>query len=303
MNCSTEEQLLDCTWFDAAMGSDGYAQADVLWFHIPSWSGKATKNHWSQLVVGMSKESSVYYPQLNDRDYMEQFDLEQSYRSCSQTPTYYIENEKQFSLLQEPVEFETKKPALVYINSNCKTPSGRAEIMRDVMKISKVLHVDSYGTCDNNMGGHRVEDKASLIAGYMFCVAMENSIAKDYVTEKVFDALKAGCIPVYLGAPNARDFLPHPQAIIDYRDFGTPELLVAEMERLSSNKSAYEEKLAWKGHKLSELAPSFVEKTRRMATSFQCELCQLAAQRRRNPKNFPERYTTCLWNSTWMHDA
>eukprot|EP00448_Togula_jolla_P015076 CAMPEP_0170589288 /NCGR_PEP_ID=MMETSP0224-20130122/11272_1 /TAXON_ID=285029 /ORGANISM="Togula jolla, Strain CCCM 725" /LENGTH=330 /DNA_ID=CAMNT_0010913039 /DNA_START=223 /DNA_END=1215 /DNA_ORIENTATION=+ len=308
MNCSTEEQLLNCTWFEAAMGSDGYAQADVLFFYIPPWSGKAVKNRSSQLLVVHSIESSVNYPQMNNRSYMEQFDLEVSYRSCSQVPAYYLSADDKFISLtmQEPLAFEKKKRALAYINSNCGPmylSSGRLEIMREVMKLNKTLHVDSYGACDNNMGGSRVDDKASVIADCMFCVAMENSITKDYVTEKVFDALQAGCIPIYLGAPNVRDFLPDAEAIIDYKDFGTPELLVAEMERLANNKSAYEEKLAWKRRKMSELAPSFLQKARQMATSFQCQLCQLAAERRRSPKNFPEKYTTCLWNSTWMQDA
>ena len=31
---------------------------------------------------------------------------------------------------------------------------------------------------------------------------MENSLAEDYVTEKVYDALAAGCLPIYYGAPN-----------------------------------------------------------------------------------------------------
>ena len=31
---------------------------------------------------------------------------------------------------------------------------------------------------------------------------MENSLAQDYVTEKVYDALAAGCLPIYYGAPN-----------------------------------------------------------------------------------------------------
>jgi len=302
MNCSTEEQLLNCTWFDAPMGSDLYAQADVLWFHIPSWTEQASKNRSSQLLAGFSMESPANYPHMNNRIYMKQFDLELSYRSCSQVPVYYLSGDKEHLLMQEALEFEKKKPALAYINSNCDAPSGRAKIMREVMEIGSTLQVDSYGACDNNMGSSSI-DKVSVMAGYMFCVAMENSISKDYVTEKLWDALQAGCIPVYLGAPNVRDFLPDPKAIIDYRDFGTPELLVAEMERLANNKSAYEEKLAWKRRKLSELSPSFLQKAGLAATSWQCKLCQLAAQQRHSPKNSPEKYTTCLWNSTWMQDA
>ena len=40
--------------------------------------------------------------------------------------------------------------------------------------------------------------------------AMENSLAKDYVSEKLWHAFRAGCVPIYYGAPNIIDFLPDP---------------------------------------------------------------------------------------------
>lgn len=51
----------------------------------------------------------------------------------------------------------------------------------------------------------------------MYSLLQENSIATDYVTEKLYDAFVAGCVPLYLGAPNIAKLLPDPQAIIDYR--------------------------------------------------------------------------------------
>jgi hypothetical protein len=32
---------------------------------------------------------------------------------------------------------------------------------------------------------------------------MENSIRLDYITEKVWDALAAGCVPIYMGSSRA----------------------------------------------------------------------------------------------------
>ena len=39
------------------------------------------------------------------------------------------------------------------------------------------------------------------------------------MTEKIFDCLLSGCIPVYFGAPDIADFVP-PQTFVDYRQFG-----------------------------------------------------------------------------------
>jgi hypothetical protein len=49
---------------------------------------------------------------------------------------------------------------------------------------------------------------------YKFCVAMENSVARDYITEKLWQALQAGCVPIYLGSPTARGVVPDPNSII-----------------------------------------------------------------------------------------
>jgi hypothetical protein len=48
----------------------------------------------------------------------------------------------------------------------------------------------------------------------------ENSIAPDYVTEKLYDAFVGGCVPIYYGATNIQNFLPDPESIVDYRRVG-----------------------------------------------------------------------------------
>mgnify|MGYP001807767688 CR=1 FL=1 len=76
--------------------------------------------------------------------------------------------------------------------------------------------------------------------------ALENSLSQDYVSEKVYDGLIAGCVPIYWGAANIDDFIPHKSAIINYAELGSTEALQEELERLANNQTAYEEKLAWK---------------------------------------------------------
>ena len=50
--------------------------------------------------------------------------------------------------------------------------------------------------------------KHGVLRRYPFYLAYENSNDADYVTEKVFDALESGVLPVYYGAPNVDDFVP-----------------------------------------------------------------------------------------------
>jgi len=88
---------------------------------------------------------------------------------------------------------------------------------------------------------------------------MENSIEQDYVTEKVYHSFQAGCVPIYLGAPNVNDYIPDANAIINYAQLGTPKSLLAELERLAANETAYQEKLAWKQMSLESMSPGVWE--------------------------------------------
>ena len=62
---------------------------------------------------------------------------------------------------------------------------------------------------------------------------------RDYVTEKVYDGLDAGCLPIYLGAENIADFVPVPGSVVDYNLLGSPERLVDELLRLLATPQEY----------------------------------------------------------------
>ena len=84
---------------------------------------------------------------------------------------------------------------------------------------------------------------------------MENSVSPDYVTEKVWDGLTAGCVPIYLGAASARDMIPDSRGIIVYDpkgdgDASTPEELDNLMHEIGSDQKRYEAMLQWKYRKV-----------------------------------------------------
>lgn len=63
-----------------------------------------------------------------------------------------------------------------------------------------------------------VPTKHAVLKQYKFALCYENAVFPGYITEKIFDALFAGCIPIYLGAPDVTDSLP-PEIFIDKRKF------------------------------------------------------------------------------------
>lgn len=54
-----------------------------------------------------------------------------------------------------------------------------------------------------------IESKHSLLENYKFCFCYENSQGfKGYITEKIFDPMFVGCIPIYIGAPDIIEHVP-----------------------------------------------------------------------------------------------
>jgi len=68
-------------------------------------------------------------------------------------------------------------------------------------------------------------NKRETLKGYRFCFAYENiGGVPGYVTEKIFDCFEAGCVPIYLGAPNIEDYIPK-SCFIARADFASDEQL------------------------------------------------------------------------------
>ncbi len=62
------------------------------------------------------------------------------------------------------------------------------------------------------------ESKFEILSRYEFCLCFENMRMDGYMTEKLFDCLYAGCIPIYYGAPDVADYVD-PEIYIDFTEF------------------------------------------------------------------------------------
>jgi hypothetical protein len=65
-----------------------------------------------------------------------------------------------------------------------------------------------------------VRRKNETLSGYTFALCFENMMLNGWITEKLFDCLFAGTVPVYLGAPDIAEHVP-PECFIDMRRFPT----------------------------------------------------------------------------------
>jgi hypothetical protein len=257
-----------CTFTDDRRRLD---EADAVIFHIPTLGGtdfppKRAGQRW----VAWSMESDVNYPALANPDFMRRFDVTMTYRRDSTVWCPYFGPATVAAVLAPPRPKTEPSPA-VYFQSSRFDRSGRVAYVAALMRRVKV---DSYGAVLHNRdlpGPDRGRDTMlDTIARYKFALVFENSIAVDYVTDKLFDAFAAGTVPVYLGAPNAADFWPAERCLIDVREFAGPTELADYLNWLDTHEDAYQEYLAWKTRGLGAPFRSLVDS---LHEDVFCRLC------------------------------
>jgi hypothetical protein len=146
-----------------------------------------------------------------------------------------------------------RAPAVWFISSRINH-SKRREYARE---LARYLEIDSYGKFMNNAripNGQWRPSKLEILPRYKFTLAFENTIARDYVTEKFFDPLICGSLPIYLGAPNVELFAPGDHSYINVSEYETPRALADYLQFLARDMDAYNSYFAWKQN---PLRPSF----------------------------------------------
>jgi hypothetical protein len=107
-------------------------------------------------------------------------------------------------------ELHRENAAVAFV-SNCNM-KFRIDAMAKLRELG--VPVDNYGKCGRTHhetqtpGVSKQASKASTLRKYKFCLAFENSIEEDYVTEKLWQCLAHGGLTVLIGPPNARDYYP-----------------------------------------------------------------------------------------------
>lgn len=150
-------------------------------------------------------------------------------------------DESAASSLSRTVRGKTKP--IVWFVSNCQAKSGRQEYVNE---LSRHIPIDVYGKC-GSMNCPSSDDCFGRVAEprYFFYLSFENSLCDDYVTEKLYNALRYNIIPIVYGGANYSHFAP-PRSYIDALDFDTPKSLAEYLGKLIEDPREYGEYLAWK---------------------------------------------------------
>jgi len=83
----------------------------------------------------------------------------------------------------------------------------------------------------------RVPRRLDALRRHRFALCYESVRARGYVTARIFDGFRAGCVPVYLGAPDVAEQIP-PECFIAREAFDSDEALLAHLRDMSESRHA-----------------------------------------------------------------
>lgn len=107
-------------------------------------------------------------------------------------------------------------------------------------KLSDIKTIDSGGSYCNNIG-EKVVDKIAFMKSYRFSMAFENSSYPGYTTEKIYESMIAGTIPIYWGNNwIAKEFNEH--SFINLHNFQNTCRAIDYILSLENDIDAYKDK-------------------------------------------------------------
>lgn len=137
-----------------------------------------------------------------------------------------------------------KSRECVLINKH--DPAGTRELVYNGVK--DILDVKLAGQWRNNtreLWDDFGNDKEAYLRTFKFNICAENNNTEYYVTEKIFDAFIAGCIPLYYGALNDPEpGLINREAVIFWNKEGNNVENREKIRELKQNESFYREFLS-----------------------------------------------------------
>ncbi|KAG7271858.1 hypothetical protein CRUP_028230 [Coryphaenoides rupestris] len=238
---------IDCTGFDTAGGlitADRklYGKADAVFFHhrdirsdMRNMPQEPRPPH--QKWVWWNKESPANSSPIAAANNL--FNLTCNYRTDATVWAPYG------SLSQRKVAEDFKLPPkdklVCWIVSNWQDRFVRVKFYNE---LKKHIHIHTFG----GAFGKRVssDEGSKIITSCKFYLSFENSIYKDYMTEKLFKPMFMQTVPIVLG-PSRRNYEEHipSDSFIHYEDLPV-EKLVDKLNYLDKNETAYMSYFAWR---------------------------------------------------------
>ena len=293
------------TWCSLSRHTPGQSEYDVLVSALPPRiSFPKKKFPQTMRHAELSMESSINHPTTLDPVSYSQngIDLVVSFRPpvdlniVQWLPTSYV-NAELDAFLSTSVDndrwlgYAWRDPSMVAMISNCAQKNvKRLDILSGITK--SFPRVYTLGGCFESSTQLPAEveqclklprrsamwdaPKECVLHYAMFSFSLENSLEQAYMTEKLWQPLKMGAIPIYStgSLPVNRRFLPHHDAAIFIEDFASLEELAAYMHMVTKNKSLwFKHAMAWRSVPVDQLSKDFLSSVESSLVTLPCRLC------------------------------
>merc|ERR1711988_135155 len=176
-----------------------------------------------------------------------------------------------------------------------------------LLEFAKNLPVASYGSCLHNATGDHQETNSSfkaymstlmhqkidLIRRHPFHLAFESiNNEHGFVTEKIFQSLLAGTVPIYWGPEEVKQMVP-PHSFIYVDDFDTVEDLIAYVVHLSKSKEDYMKYHEWRHSNATPFYFRWTKRENRMNAP--CRVCEYYASHWQDFQSHHSRTRRLIW--------
>lgn len=246
-DCEKRFRIRGCTLTDDRRA---YRQADAVVIHHRDVAHGASlptePRPRAQAWIWLNYESPTHTPNLSLFEGV--FNLTMSYRADSNIFLpygYLVARGHGVAPCAPPASPLLRPYLLAWVISHWNDSHARVAFYYELS-----LHIDVHVYGDVYLGQPLPRMEGSVVrvvSQYQFYLSLENSQHTDYITEKLWNALQAGAIPVVLGPSreNYERFLP-PEAFIHVDDFSTVEGLAQYLNTLRGNPELLQHHLDWR---------------------------------------------------------
>ena len=234
-------------------------EADVIVFHIPYLIQELENDivkPEKQIWVGWYMEAENKYPELRNPEVTDLFDIWMSYKNDANV-TYPFYKYDYINLFTQQLLRKPELNKALMVSSNTIYENTQQEYLKELMEY---IEFDSYyddlgPICQREPDYH--QEKQNSYRSHKFVIAFEEFADADYVTDKFYDTLLAGAVPIYLGAPNIEEFAPGDNCFVDVRQFESPKSLADFIKKCYEDEQLYAKFFGWRNQPLRQ---SFLNK-------------------------------------------
>ena len=215
-----------------------------------------------------SREPQHYYHLLKIEFLKHHFQATSLLDRRSDIPWVLMPNMDSVKKVEKPND---AKPHATFVARNCNPMNNRNEYVK---AIDKVIGVFAPSTCFHNMEWPqckgRVCTKVEAIRDYKIHLAFENGDSPGFITDKIYQAMQAGVLPVWMGTVDVAGVVPN-GSYVDVAEFNTPHDVANYLKMLLQNEKLYNSYFEWK-HKPFD--PEFEEPNRVLwEVEHYCRVC------------------------------